>query len=322
MLNIMHKILLTMALMIGTLLVAAQEVPKNYFQVIPLGIRGGLDESNLSAYMVAAAGSSDFICLDAGTIRAGLEKAIQQKLFQKDAETVLQENIKGYLISHGHNDHVEGLIINSTNDSKKFIYGMPYVIDVFKSNYFSWKSWANFANEGEAPALGKYRYVPLPERKDTAIANTHLTVTAFPLSHSNPYQSTAFLIQNSGHYLLYLGDTGADRIEKSNRLAQLWQAVAPLIKAKLLQAIFIEVSYANAQPENQLYGHLTPALLMEELGKLANLSGKDALREVRIVITHMKPSPNAVPAITRELTENNPLHLQLVFPEQAVRMQF
>lgn len=318
----MHKFLLALTLMIGTRQAEAQEVSSYYFQVVPLGIRGGLDESNLSAYMVAAAGSSDFICLDAGTIRAGLEKAVQQKLFQKDAETVLQENIKGYLISHGHNDHVEGLIINSTNDSKKFIYGMPYVIDVFKSNYFSWKSWANFANEGEAPTLGKYRYVVLPERKDTAIANTRLRVTAFPLSHSNPYQSTAFLIQNSGHYLLYLGDTGADRIEKSNRLAQLWQAVAPLIKAKLLQAIFIEVSYANAQPENQLYGHLTPALLMEEMEKLANLSGKEALQQVRVVITHMKPSPHAVATITRELTDNNPMHLQLVFPEQAVKMQF
>jgi cAMP phosphodiesterase len=318
----MRKILLALALMTGARQAEAQEVSSYYFQVVPLGIRGGLDESNLSAYMVAAAGSTDFICLDAGTIRAGLEKAILQKTFQKDAETILQDNIKGYLISHGHNDHIEGLIINSTNDSKKFIYGMPYVIDVFKSNYFSWKSWANFANEGEAPALGKYRYIPLPERKDTAIANTPLRVTAFPLSHSNPYQSTAFLLQYSGHYLLYLGDTGADRIEKSNRLAQLWQAVAPLIRAKKLEAVFIEVSYSNAQPENQLYGHLTPSLLMEEMEKLANLSGKEALQQVRVVITHMKPSPRAVATITRELTDNNPMHLQLVFPEQGQRMQF
>lgn len=318
----MRKLWMILALITGTQLGQAQQTAQYYFKMVPLGIRGGLDESNLSAYLVAAAGSSDYVCLDAGTIRAGLEKAIQQRTIQTNAEAFLQENIKGYLISHGHNDHIEGLIINSTNDTKKFIYGMSYVIDVFKSNYFSWKSWANFANEGEAPALGKYRYVVLPETKDTSIANTGLRVQAFRLSHSNPYQSTAFLLQNNSHYLLYLGDTGADRIEKSDRLGQLWQAIAPLIKARTLKAICIEVSYANAQPENQLYGHLTPSLLMEELGKLSEHSGKDALREVKIVITHMKPSPGAVETITRELKEHNPLQLQFIFPAQGSPMQF
>jgi 3',5'-cyclic-nucleotide phosphodiesterase len=322
MLNPIGKLWITLALSAATLLVKAQDSPQIYFKVVPLGIRGGLDESNLSAYLVAAEGTTDFVGLDAGTIRAGLEKAIRQKTFQKDAETLLQENIKGYLLSHGHNDHIEGLVINSTNDTKKFIYGLPYVIDVLKSNYFSWKSWANFTNEGEAPTLGKYQYVTLPEGKDTSIANTRLRVQAFRLSHSKPYQSTAFLLQNNGHYLLYLGDTGADRIEKSDRLAQLWQAIGPLIKTHALKAIFIEVSYPNAQPENQLYGHLTPSLLMEELDKLSLVAGLAALREVKIVITHMKPAPKAVQTITRELTAHNPMQLQLVFPEQGSLMQF
>jgi len=38
------------------------------FSVIPLGVRGGLDESNLSAYLVAAKGSEDYISLDAGPL--------------------------------------------------------------------------------------------------------------------------------------------------------------------------------------------------------------------------------------------------------------
>ncbi len=41
---------------------------QNGFKVIPLGVKGGLDESNLSAYLVAASDSNQFICLDAGTI--------------------------------------------------------------------------------------------------------------------------------------------------------------------------------------------------------------------------------------------------------------
>ena len=33
---------------------------------------GGMDESNLSSYLVAAAGSGDYIALDAGTLNAGI----------------------------------------------------------------------------------------------------------------------------------------------------------------------------------------------------------------------------------------------------------
>ena len=50
-------------------------ISTNGFKVIPLGVKGGLDESNLSAYLVAASGSDQFICLDAGTIYKGLELA-------------------------------------------------------------------------------------------------------------------------------------------------------------------------------------------------------------------------------------------------------
>ena len=46
------------------------------FTVVPLGVKGGLAEGNLSAYLVAAAGRTDFICLDAGSLRPGVEKAV------------------------------------------------------------------------------------------------------------------------------------------------------------------------------------------------------------------------------------------------------
>ena len=134
----------------------------NGFKIIPLGVKGGLDESNLSAYLVAASGSDQFICLDAGTIYKGLELAAAKKLFKStNPSTIQQEQINGYFISHAHLDHTAGLIMNSPNDNAKNLYGLASVLDVFKKNYFTWSAWANFGNEGEAPILKKYTYQTL-----------------------------------------------------------------------------------------------------------------------------------------------------------------
>ncbi|WP_200890786.1 MBL fold metallo-hydrolase [Pedobacter lusitanus] len=184
------------------------------FKVIPLGIKGGLDESNLSAYMIAPAKSENFICADAGTIRHGIDAAIGNHLFKGSPNDILRNNIKGYLVSHAHLDHVAGLIMNSPDDSKKNIYAIPSVIEVLRDKYFTWKAWANFANEGETPRLGKYTYVNLQENVKKDLEGTEMQVTPFLLSHGPAYESTAFLIGHENAYLLYLGDTGADEIEK------------------------------------------------------------------------------------------------------------
>ena len=307
-------ILFHLLLCSGTLL--AQQADSFAFKVIPLGVRGGLDESNLSAYLLAAGGSDEFICLDAGTIRSGIEKAISNGLFKGTPDAVIRQNIKGYCISHGHLDHLSGLILNSPNDSNKFIYGLPSVIKVLKDKYFTWSSWANFANEGDIPALGKYQYVYLTPGKDTALANTGLNITAYPLSHGNPYQSTAFLIQNKDKYLIYLGDTGADTVEHSNKLHNLWQTIAGLVQQKKLTAIFIEVSFKDEVPDKSLFGHLNSRLLMKEMNDLNKLSGNN-LRSVQLFITHMKPCQDCEERIKQELQQENNLHLQLVFPQQG-----
>lgn len=121
------------------------------FQVVPLGIRGGSEENNLSSYMLAPISSKEYLCLDAGTIHAGIEKAITLKTFNASPSVVLKQYIKGYFISHGHLDHLAGMVLNSPDDTVKSIYAMPYVLDVLKEKYFSWKSWTNFADDGEPP---------------------------------------------------------------------------------------------------------------------------------------------------------------------------
>lgn len=292
------------------------------FKVIPLGVKGGTDESNLSSYMIAPQGSEEYVCLDAGTVHYGIEKAVQAKLLHGTAAEVLKQQIKGFLISHGHLDHLAGMIINSPDDSTKNIYGLDYCIDILKDKYFSWKSWANFANEGEKPALGKYHYTVLTPGTETPLQNTAMQVTAFQLSHSNPYQSTAFLVRHKDAYVLYLGDTGPDSVEHSDKMHLLWEQAAPLLKAKQLKAIFIEVSFANEQPDKQLFGHLTPHWLMSELADLATLTGAAALKGFPIVVTHIKPGGNREQMIKDQLKAYNPLQVKLIIPEQAKLLTF
>jgi len=289
------------------------------FHIVPLGVKGGIDESNLSAYMVAPEGSNNYVCLDAGTLHCGIQKAVDNKAFSIPAEQVLRRYIKGYCISHAHLDHVSGLIINSPDDTAKNIYGLASTLETIKKNYFTWESWANFADEGEAPALKKYHYRPLTPDSITPIQNTAMTVQAFPLSHSN-LTSTAFLIGSNGAYLLYLGDTGPDEIEKSNNLYNLWQHIAPLIKNKSLKAIMIETSFPDEQPDRTLFGHLTPHWLMKEMAELASLTGADALKGFNLIITHVKPPQVNIDKIKVQVKGENTFGLNIIFPEQGRAM--
>ena len=298
----------------------AQDKP-NSFRIVPLGVLGGIDESNLSAYMLAAKGSNNYICLDAGTMHYGLQKAVDNKVFSLSAEKVLKQYIKGYFISHAHLDHIAGLIINAPDDSTKNIYGLQSTLETIKTHYFTWASWANFADQGEAPALKKYHYKELVPGNETAIENTDLKVQVFPLSHSN-LTSTAFLVNSNNAYILYLGDTGADEIEKSNNFQNMWQAIAPLVKSRRLKAIMIEVSFPNEQPDKTLFGHLTPHWLMVELDKLAALTGVNAMKGLNVVVTHLKPPTASIAKIKIQLKAANKLQLNLIYPQQGKALNF
>lgn len=313
------KTILTLILSLTVCLASAQQ--KKAFTIVPLGVLGGIDESNLSAYMVAPTGSKNYICLDAGTLHHGIEKAIANKVFTVSAEEVLKQYIKGYFISHSHLDHISGLIINSPEDSNKGIYAFPKCIETIKNRYFMWDSWANFANEGEAPMLKKYTYQPLTAGAELAVPNTSLKVTAYPLSHSN-LESTAFLVNSNGSYILYLGDTGADEIEKSHNLQNLWQTIAPLIKSKQLKAIMIEVSFPNEQPDKTLFGHFTPKWLMAELAELSKLTGASALKNFNIVVTHLKPPYTSIAKMKTQLKAGNTLGLNFIYPVQGKALIF
>lgn len=299
----------------------SQKEQKSAFQIVPLGIKGGIDEKNLSAYLLAPANTKDFICLDAGTVNAGIEKAIENKVFKVSTNEVLRKYIKGYLISHAHLDHVSGLIINSPADSSKTVYATNKCMEMMENHYFNDQTWANFGDAGVGFPLKKYHFQTLNIAEETTLTNTKMTVKAFPLSHVNPFESTAFLIKNGEDYALYLGDTGPDTVEKSTNLCDLWTAIAPLVKNKQLKGIFIEVSFPNEQPDKFLFGHLTPNYLMQEMHILEELTGKDTLKGFKIIITHLKPPTKNIIKIKEQIKNQNDLGLQIIYPEQGKRFE-
>lgn len=325
------------------------------FEVIVLGASGGLVEQDLSCYLVAAAGTPAYVALDAGTLYSGLARAHRAgTLPVEPVEPVdpvdpsdpasrggpgnstsklsaegqfLREKIRAYLITHAHLDHYAGLVLDSPEDGRQPVFGLATTLDPLRANIFNGTVWANFTDRGPGE-LGKHPFITLEPGVPIAIPTTTLTVEAATLSHGPAMTSTAFLVRHGGAALLYLGDTGADEIEGSDRLAQLWRRVGPLVRDGRLHALFMEASFPDARPKDLLFGHLTPRLFFSELHALAAevdpAQPATALRGLPVVVTHRKPTLSAgrpaASQIADELRARNDLGVDLIFPAQGMRL--
>jgi len=310
---------------------------KPQFTWITLGVKGGLDESNLNAHLVAPLGSTDYISLDAGTLHAGLNVAIRNGCFSdiqpreglSTEGTVLHHHIKAFLISHPYLDHCEGLVVVSPNNTKKPIMAIKDVISDIEKHLFNWRIWPNFGNRGTPPVLGTYDYVILEEGNKTRITGTEMNVEAYPLAHGEYTDSTAFLIESGGSYLLYMGDTGPDEVEKRTTTEDLWRRIAPIIKENRLHGIFIEASYPDERPDDQLFSHLTPVWMLSAFKKLAVMidphNPEKALEGLNVIIVHIKPDVSSAitprEIIERQLHEHNDLGLNFIFARQGMRYE-
>jgi len=304
------------------------------FDVVALGALGGIEDGNLSAWLVHPHDDSRAVTFDAGTLVNGLRVAAEKgglDAIRVPAESklsrvgyVLTDRIKGYLISHAHLDHVAGLVIASPDDSKKPIYALPSVATALSESYFNWQAWPNFTDRGKAPQLKKYPLTELAPGAAVPLQDTKMTVTAFPLSHGG-VESTAFLVESDGDAILYFGDTGPDPVEKTTKMHDVWAAVADKARQHRLKAILIESSYTSDRPDAQLFGHLTPAWIMKSLHELDALAGGNALKDLPVVITHIKyaltrEQPQA--RMRDELTAANDLGVRILIPQQGSRWHF
>jgi len=305
------------------------------FRCIPLGVEGGLIESNLPAYLLAPIGSTDFVCLDAGTLLAGLRVARANGCFS-DIEMppdsadsvegrVLRHHLKAYLLTHTYIDHLSGLIMNSPADSAKPIMALEETIEGLQQHVFNWVTWPNFGGEAQPTPLAKYQLVTLRPGERRSIPGTAMGVEVQPLAHAARADSAAFLVDADGHYVVYMGDTGPDHLEDRPTTLRLWERLVPLVREHRLRAIYIESSYADETPEDQLFSHLTPRWIMRAFRQLAELVApgrmETALAGVAAVITHIKPhlgtGEETRHVVRRQLQEQNDLGLRLVFAEQG-----
>ena len=304
------------------------------FDLVVLGALGGIQDGNLSAYLVHPHDDTNALTCDVGTLVNGLRVADEKGALdavkvpagssQSRVGYVLTDKIKGYLISHAHLDHVAGLIIASPDDSKKPIYSLPSVGAEMVETYFNWRAWPNFSDRGKAPQLKKYAMEDLKPGIATPLKDTKMTVTAFQLSHGG-VESTAFLLESDGEGVLCFGDTGPDAVEKGTRLRDVWAAVAERVKQKRLKAIVIESSYTSDRPDNLLFGHLTPRWVLEALRELDRQAGGNAIKGLPVVVSHIKYSltkEQPQKQMLQELEAGNDIGVRFVIPEQGSRWHF
>ena len=61
---------------------------------------------------------------------------------------------------------------------------------------------------------------------------------------------------------------------------------------------------------------------MAELDELEKLSGKGSLKSFNIVVTHVKPPQSSIERIKKQLSAENKLRLNLIYPEQGKLLEF
>lgn len=278
------------ALVPALLLLSGAAPAPSAFDVVALGVKGGVEEPT-SAYHIMPHGARSGVMCDAGTLASGIDLARRQGRYGwATSRKQVMDSIAAYLITHAHLDHVAGLVLASPDDSKKDIIALPQVNQALADHYFNWVAWPNMGDRGPAPRIAQYHYRDLNPGAAAPVGGTDMTVTAYPLSHGG-VTSTAFLLQSGQDAFLCLGDTGPDEVERSTNLADLWSAVAPLVRQGRLRGMLIEASYPDPVPTARLYGHLTPSWLGKELQTLRDKTQDDArMSALPILVTHIKPS--------------------------------
>lgn len=320
------------------LLLAAAPAPEPPpdFVVVPLGVAGGLAEGNLSSYLLAAPGEAGMVFLDAGATWAGLEEAWEAVSGLElagdgalDPVSLRRDEVRAVLVSHAHLDHVAGLVVGSTDDGPKAVVGLPTTIDAIRDHLFNWTVWPNFGDEGREPRLGLYSYVRLEDGEAVALGGTPFTVEAMALAHGG-VPSTLFIVSRGEAVLAYFGDTGPDAVEGGGALCRVWERLAPLARDGRLKGMLLEASFDDSRPDSLLFGHLTPAWMLEELRAFAALVSPDdpaALEGLRVVVTSVKPVPGEPfgetrGRILRQLEEGNDLGVEFVLPFRGAALPF
>ncbi|KAH7889963.1 cyclic-AMP phosphodiesterase [Phlebopus sp. FC_14] len=259
------------------------------FDIVVVGSGGGLDETNLSGYLVKPCNTSwndGIVALEAGSGHGALRHIMKRdpSIFNEDRANEdstevtpfsVYSNVKCFLITHAHLDHINSLVISAgtMGGGRKRIYGSPQTLRDLET-VFSNRVWPRLATYDETDLSFRlvYRALHVDGKYQTIFPD--ISVRSMTVSHgknsSGLYESSCFFIKHipTKHEFIFFGDVEPDSIAVKPKTISVWKAAAPKIPHDL-SAIFIECSYPSGRPNELLWGHLSPKHLVQEMVALA-----------------------------------------------------